>query len=197
MAEYTLVVRIPSAGDRAIHYSINLEGLLESYPEDYFRQPIHREEIAKAIQSQSARQLSTHHLNAAIDKWIDEIGLGVRRTHITLELPAEGIGTTPPPLGHPAVKVATATENSPPTTTGSLPPFPGGRTIDRTSPKPLTPNSSPIPPFPGTERASTPEIKSPPPIPPRSGIDRAIDPTPPSESPEPTNTYVDGNRADF
>jgi hypothetical protein len=131
MPEYTLVVRIPQAGDREINHSINLEGLDEDYPADYFRQPVRREEIARTIETKSARQLSPNHLNAAIDKWIDEIGRGIRRTHVTLELPPS-VASSPPV--HPPAPVAV---EKPPTPTPPSPkprlPFPGTQPVSTTA----------------------------------------------------------------
>lgn len=86
MSEYTLVVRIPQAGNKEISYSINLTTLYESYPEDYFRQENHRFLISQTIEQQSARMLTSENLTAIISNWIADIKVGRHRTIVTLDL---------------------------------------------------------------------------------------------------------------
>ena len=89
MSEYTLIVRIPQAGNKEISYSINLTTLYESYPEDYFRQENHRSLISQAIEQQSARMLNSENLTAIISTWIADIKVGRHRTIVTLDLPLD------------------------------------------------------------------------------------------------------------
>ena len=86
MSEYTLVVRIPQAGNKEISYSINLTTLYESYPEDYFRQENHRFLISQTIEQQSTRMLTSENLTAIISNWIADIKVGRHRTIVTLDL---------------------------------------------------------------------------------------------------------------
>jgi|694.fasta_scaffold08240_15 hypothetical protein len=89
MSEYTLVLRIPQAGNKEISYSINLSRLYESYPEDYFRQENHRFLISQTIEQQSARMLTSENLTAIISNWIADIKVGRHRTIVTLDLPLD------------------------------------------------------------------------------------------------------------
>jgi hypothetical protein len=89
MSEYTLVLRIPQAGNKEISYSINLSRLYESYPEDYFRQENHRFLISQTIEQQSARMLTSENLTAIISNWIADIKIGRHRTIVTLDLPLD------------------------------------------------------------------------------------------------------------
>lgn len=89
MSEYTLVVRIPQAGNREINYSINLSGLDENYPDDYFRHEKHRLAISQAIEQQSARKVSPANLKSIISTWILDIKSGLHRTVVTLDLPPD------------------------------------------------------------------------------------------------------------
>ncbi|MBO1072240.1 MAG: hypothetical protein HEQ13_24060 [Dolichospermum sp. DEX189] len=89
MSEYTLVLRIPQAGNKEISYSINLSRLYESYPEDYFRQENHRFLISQTIEQQLARMLTSENLTAIISNWIADIKVGRHRTIVTLDLPLD------------------------------------------------------------------------------------------------------------
>jgi hypothetical protein len=89
MSEYTLVIRIPQAGNKEISYSINLNGLHESYPEDYFRQETPRFNISQTIEKQSARKIDAANLSVIIANWISDIKLGRHRTIVTLDLPLD------------------------------------------------------------------------------------------------------------
>ena len=89
MSEYTLVLRIPQAGNKEISHSISLSTLYESYPEDYFRQENHRFLIRQTIEQQSARMLTSENLTAIISNWIADIKVGRHRTIVTLDLPLD------------------------------------------------------------------------------------------------------------
>ncbi|WP_445636555.1 hypothetical protein NSTC745_01477 [Nostoc sp. DSM 114161] len=89
MSEYTLVVRIPQAGNREIKYSIQLSGLDENYPDDYFRHEKNRLAISQAIEQQSARKVSPTNLNSIVATWILDIKSGLHRTVVTLDLPPD------------------------------------------------------------------------------------------------------------
>jgi len=89
MSEYTLVIRIPQAGNKEISYSINLSGLHESYPEDYFRQENHRFHISQTIEQQSARKVDAGNLSLIVSSWISDIKVGRHRTIVTLDLPLD------------------------------------------------------------------------------------------------------------
>ena len=101
MSEYTLVIRIPQAGNKEISYSINLNGLHESYPEDYFRQETPRFNISQTIEKQSARKIEAANLSMIIANWISDIKLGRHRTIVTLDLPLDsaiGLESVVPPI---------------------------------------------------------------------------------------------------
>ena len=89
MSEYTLIVRIPQAGNKEISYSISLSTLYESYPEDYFRQDNNLSLISQTIEQQSARMLTSENLTAIISNWIADIKVGRHRTIVTLDLPLD------------------------------------------------------------------------------------------------------------
>lgn len=102
MSKYTLVVRIPQAGNKEINYSVNLSGLNESYPEDYFRQESHRLVISQTIEQQSARKVTPENLNSIIANWILDIKRGFHRTIVTLDLSLDSAMslTSPVPANH-------------------------------------------------------------------------------------------------
>ena len=89
MSQYTLIVRIPQAGNKEISYFISLSTLYESYPEDYFRQENNRSLISQTIEQQSARTLTSENLTAIISNWIADIKVGRHRTIVTLDLPLD------------------------------------------------------------------------------------------------------------
>ncbi|NET58609.1 MAG: hypothetical protein F6K47_21380 [Symploca sp. SIO2E6] len=89
MAEYTLVVRIPQAGNHEVIYRLTLSGLYESHPEDYFRKQENRDQLCQFIQDQSRREVTTASLEAMIAKWIADIRCGLYRTVVTLDLPSQ------------------------------------------------------------------------------------------------------------
>ncbi|RCJ22385.1 hypothetical protein A6S26_21780 [Nostoc sp. ATCC 43529] len=89
MSEYTLVVRITQAGNREINYSIELSGLDENYPDDYFRHEKNRLAISQAIEQQSARKVTSANLKSIISTWILDIKSGLHRTVVTLDLPPD------------------------------------------------------------------------------------------------------------
>ncbi len=95
MSEYTVVVRIVQAGNREINYSIQLSGLDENYPDDYFRRENHRLAISQAIEQQSAKKVSPANLNSIIDTWILDIKSGLHRTVVTLDLPPDASSNVP------------------------------------------------------------------------------------------------------
>lgn len=89
MSTFTLKVKIPNAGDKEIEYKLNLEGSAEDYPEDYFRQSKHREQLRVAIENASARKLNSAHLQQLVESWVNEIKQGLPATTVTLNLPPE------------------------------------------------------------------------------------------------------------
>lgn len=94
MSVYTLIVKIPQAGNKEVSYSVTLNKLHESHPEDYFRSDKNRLNLCEAIQ-QSARQVSSVSLDSIISKWISEIKCGLHYTTVTLDLPSEFSSSTP------------------------------------------------------------------------------------------------------
>lgn len=111
MPEYTVVIKIPNAGNKEIPYSVQLTGPHEDHPEDYFKVEQNRLQLCQVIQNHSARQISKEQLKRLIDKWIGEIKQSRRRTTITLDLPPEVIFTPNP--------TAVASDFSAPTTATS------------------------------------------------------------------------------
>ncbi|HLP91206.1 MAG TPA: hypothetical protein VK184_21830 [Nostocaceae cyanobacterium] len=106
MSEYQLVVRIPQAGNKEINYSIELNRLYESHPEDYFRQENHRLAISQTIEQASARKVSPTNLNSIISQWTVDIKSGLHRTVITLDLPPDAsllMQTVTNVIGNPTV----------------------------------------------------------------------------------------------
>jgi hypothetical protein len=128
MSNYTLTVRIPQAGNKEIQYSLDLTGLYESYPEDYFRRSENRDLVRAKLQSDSAREISQSNLDSMIAKWIADIKCGLHNTVFTADLPptsnmrSSPINSTPaasPPnqvLNYPQPKKPqrTDTQNPPP-----------------------------------------------------------------------------------
>ena len=49
MPEYTLVIRIPAAGNKEFSYSVNLTGTDVNYPEDYFYSRTQRAKVAARL----------------------------------------------------------------------------------------------------------------------------------------------------
>ncbi|MEW6498311.1 MAG: hypothetical protein AB1589_38295 [Cyanobacteriota bacterium] len=91
MPEYTVVVKIPNAGNKEISCSINLIDSYEDYPEDYFRLDTNLSSLRETLQVRAARQVGDAHLKRLIDEWIRDIKEGRRRTIITLDLSSECI----------------------------------------------------------------------------------------------------------
>jgi len=101
MSVYHLIVRIPQAGNKEFDYSVTLNKLHESYPEDYFRVEDNRLNLCRTIQESATRQVSPASLEAIISKWISEIKCGIHHTTVTLDLPSESVSppeqvVTPP-----------------------------------------------------------------------------------------------------
>lgn len=100
MPEYTLVIRIPAAGNKEFSYSVNLTGTDVNYPEDYFysrtqRGKDNRAHLHLAIQQESERTVSDEQLNRIIAEWTKGIKSGKsRRTVVVLDLPPEVIAAS-------------------------------------------------------------------------------------------------------
>ncbi|MFN6478275.1 hypothetical protein [Nostoc sp. DedQUE07] len=89
MPEYTLVIKIPFAGNREFLYGTILNGSHESYPEDYFRVKENRQNLSRAIETESSRKISTSQLDRIVSLWILDIKQGYRRTTVALDMPTD------------------------------------------------------------------------------------------------------------
>lgn len=87
MSNYTLTIRIPQAGNKEIQYSLDLTGLYENYPEDYFRKPENSLLVHEKLQSDSAREISQPILDLMLAKWIADIKCGLHNTVFITDLP--------------------------------------------------------------------------------------------------------------
>jgi len=112
MTEYTIIVKIPNAGNKEVSYSVNLTGLYEDYPGDYFRSKENRQRLCQDIQKECFRTISDENLDQIVAKWISDIKSGFRRTTIALDLPPES----------PAIPSQTSVSSTTPTpaTTATL-----------------------------------------------------------------------------
>jgi len=181
MAEYTLVVRIPQAGNNEVVYRLALSRLYESHPDDYFRNEPNREALCQYIQAQSQRQVTAKALDAMISKWIADIRCGLYRTVVTLELPPETYTSSGTISGLP---VTPATPGS----TFSSPSLSPTDRLPAKKPQPKTPQKPTITTQPPNTSA---KAKS------DSASPKAAEPEKPSEEPPPPDIRTDTNRADF
>lgn len=126
MPEYTLLMKIPNAGNKEYSYGVHLTDCYEDYPEDYFRIEQNRSHLCQTLQHQSGRTINNAQLKKLLEDWIGEIKLGRRRTTISLDLPPDGFAPpvaaavtatpAPPPLPKkPQVSFDTLGDNTPPT----------------------------------------------------------------------------------
>lgn len=111
MPEYTLIVKIPNAGNKEISYSVKLTGSYEDYPEDYFLLENSRSNICQALQTQSGRKLESQQLKWLINEWVHNIKEGRRNTNLSLEL-SEDISSTSSQARPAAPFTPTLLENS-------------------------------------------------------------------------------------
>lgn len=100
MPNYTVMIKIPNAGNREISYSVDLTDSYEDHPEDYFRSPENRFQLCQTIQNQSARQLSPEQLTRVIQEWIEEIKQGRRQITIILDLSSQVIPPSNPTISN-------------------------------------------------------------------------------------------------
>jgi|GEM_PF-2416709 len=147
MSIYNLSVRIPQAGNKEVSYSVTLNKLQESHPEDYFRLEKNRLELCQTIQ-QSARQVNPADLDAIISKWISEIKCGMHNTTVTLDLPSE-VPTKPEPIINLLVDHSTPPDKNTEVTAKSKQPMPSSTTQPRTKPaaqpsRPATPSQNSV-----------------------------------------------------
>lgn len=95
MPEYTLVVKIPNAGNKEISYSVNLTVAETRYPEDYFAIEDHKSCLRESIQTKTVRQVSDIQLKRIIYEWTEDIKQNLRRTTVTVDLPTGTFVTSP------------------------------------------------------------------------------------------------------
>ncbi len=183
MAEYTLSIRIPQAGNHEVSYRLPLGGLYESYPEDYFRNEQHRDALCQFIQDQSKRQVTPRDLDAMISKWVADIRCGMYRTVVTLELPSETYGTAGATRVSP---INSATPSSTPlsTTLPSTTQFSPKQPQTRPMPKPATTTTQPSS-IPTTLPQKPVSTKTP-------DAEKPVE-----ETPQPPDIRTDTNRAEF
>jgi hypothetical protein len=129
MSNYTLTIRIPQAGNKEVQYSLDLTGIYENYPEDYFRKPENSLLIREKLQSDSAREISQPILDLMLAKWIADIKCGLHNTVFVADLPPtnnmrSSTSSFAPPLSslnqvpnypQPKKPLRTNTQNSTPT----------------------------------------------------------------------------------
>ncbi|MEH1798993.1 MAG: hypothetical protein V7L13_07445 [Nostoc sp.] len=89
MPEYTLVIKIPFAGNREFLYGAILSGSHEIYPEDYFRVKENRQNLTRAIEAESSRKITSSQLDRIVSLWIIDIKQGYRRTTVALDMPTD------------------------------------------------------------------------------------------------------------
>ncbi|NER48975.1 MAG: hypothetical protein F6J92_20205 [Symploca sp. SIO1A3] len=181
MAEYTLVVRIPQAGNHEVTYSLKLSRLHESHPEDYFRKQEHRDQLCQFIQNQSRREVTTASLDAMISKWIADIRCGLYRTVVTLDLPPETYSNPEVATVYPQVTAPINPTAIPSSLTGRFTPKQPIRKPVSSVP-PTTP-AVPLPPL--RKTSDSPPAKE-------TDADSSN-----NESPPPPDIRTDTNRADF
>lgn len=97
MPEFKVVLKITNHNNQELPYSVNLRGAYEDYPEDYFRVDENRRKMQIALQEQAGCKIDNFQLKLIIDKWIEEIKEGRRRTTVRLDLPLEIIEPIPEP----------------------------------------------------------------------------------------------------
>ncbi|BAZ28851.1 hypothetical protein NIES4074_12860 [Cylindrospermum sp. NIES-4074] len=150
MPEYTLVVKIPNAGNKEISYSVNLTVAETRYPEDYFAIEDHKSCLRESIQTKTVRQVSDIQLKRIIYEWTEDIKQNLRRTTVTVDLPTGTFVTSP---------ITTAEPTSTPTQIQSNTfPAPPSKPFPASKPPLRHPSSESTPAKPTAEEKSGTEI---------------------------------------
>ncbi|MBD2775232.1 hypothetical protein [Iningainema tapete] len=89
MPQYTLIIKIPNAGNKQISHTINLTETHEAYPEDYFEIQENKTNLHTTLQTKTARQITQTQLKQIIQQWTSDIKQNLRRTTIPINLPTE------------------------------------------------------------------------------------------------------------
>lgn len=97
MPEFKVVLIISNDNNKEVPYSVNLTGVYEDYPEDYFRIDENRIKMQAALQEKAERKVDKFQITPILNKWIGEIKEGRRRTTIRIDLPAEPPELIPDP----------------------------------------------------------------------------------------------------
>lgn len=97
MPEFKMVLIISNDNNKEVPYTVNLTGIYEDYPEDYFRIDENCIKMQAALQEKAERKVDKFHIKPILNKWISEIKEGKRRTTIRLDLPAEPPELIPDP----------------------------------------------------------------------------------------------------
>lgn len=161
MAEYKLVLIIHNAGNKKVFHSIELRGLYESYPEDYFRNEENRVHLRQSLQDKSSRQVSDAHLNQIIADLVRDIKLGYQPTTVTLDLPLLSSST---PSQASAQTVASSNSTTP--TSSQSTPASGAKRksafANSTKPEAASKSTNPTPPENTTQESKpdSPNIRS-------------------------------------
>lgn len=117
MAQYTIVIKIPNAGNKEICYSVNLED--DIYPSDYFRDQKNRLHLRQFIENEHLNKISDRDLDLIINTFISKIKPGFRgRIPITIDLSISTPTSTPSPTPTP-VSSGDDTRGNGGTSTGS------------------------------------------------------------------------------
>lgn len=87
MTTYTILVKIPKAGNKTISFDLDL-GFQEDYPEDYFRQEENKLLIKQKIESQTLRTVTPSLFTQLLESVIKEVKLGRRQITVSLDLPS-------------------------------------------------------------------------------------------------------------
>lgn len=87
MSNYILTLIVSNAGGKEVRYDLNLKGLYESYPEDYFQVQENRFTLGKYLEKELFRQINSDSLNYLINQWTDDIKQGIHETTVSLSLP--------------------------------------------------------------------------------------------------------------
>ena len=98
MAQYTLIIEIPNAGNQQFRYNLNLTRQAEDFPQDYFKKQENRDKLRVDIENQSARQISEIDLDFLIKQWCRDIQQGLKTTNLRRDL------TTIAPSKYPTPK---------------------------------------------------------------------------------------------
>jgi hypothetical protein len=93
MPEYTLIVKIPNAGDKEFRHTFNLPSSFVDFPSDYFRKPENRTKLQNDIENQSGRQVTDADLEVFIKEWCWDIRQGLTPTTVSRDLLPLGTAT--------------------------------------------------------------------------------------------------------